>query len=364
MAVPGETWYVRLPDGRRVRARTLDALRAHLRSGRIPWESRARRSGEEGWQPLERFPELSDLLTPPEMKDGVTRSRPPELRTLGVRGVIEELYNAFDSCLGRVKWGVAAGTGLLLALGLLAFDLLADFPAEPWVPYGQAVAAVFLLAVVGVGTYVLTQMTAIELSQFRPARAAEVRDGMPRQTLRLMLAQGIVAGLVIGLMALLRVAPDWLNQLDAGDYAPLLDVSRAALAVVRLLLEVLCWPVLGLALLLLGPVLVIEDYSVLQGLREWLRLLRQHLGRIYLSEALAFALAVVMTLPLLLPVFLTAGYLSGGRDLYAVEVPALRLLAGVALTPLIAYLLVANVFIYLNLRYEFYFTPRTARADR
>jgi hypothetical protein len=29
----------------------------------------------------------------------------------------------------------------------------------------------------------------------------------------------------------------------------------------------------------------------------------------------------------------------------------------VALTPMIAYLIVANVFIYLNIRYEFFFTP-------
>jgi hypothetical protein len=32
---------------------------------------------------------------------------------------------------------------------------------------------------------------------------------------------------------------------------------------------------------------------------------------------------------------------------------ALSVLGGVALTPVIAYLTVANVFIYLNLRYEF-----------
>ena len=33
-------------------------------------------------------------------------------------------------------------------------------------------------------------------------------------------------------------------------------------------------------------------------------------------------------------------------------------LTGLALTPLIAYLIVANVFIYLNLRYEFFYSAR------
>ena len=41
-----------------------------------------------------------------------------------------------------------------------------------------------------------------------------------------------------------------------------------------------------------------------------------------------------------------------------VERIALWVLGGVALTPMIAYLMVANVFIYLNLRYEFFYSPR------
>ena len=58
---------------------------------------------------------------------------------------------------------------------------------------------------------------------------------------------------------------------------------------VRLLLEVICWPVLAIAMLLMGPIFIVEDYSIVRGLREWLGMLRQHLGRIYLYQAIAFA---------------------------------------------------------------------------
>src|SRR5258708_2906716 len=96
MASAAESWYVRLPDGRTLRARNADILRGYLSTGRIPSESTVRRSGEEEWRPLERVAELAAALPSrqvrvPEPVAGRPQAATNELRTLGVRGLVEEL---------------------------------------------------------------------------------------------------------------------------------------------------------------------------------------------------------------------------------------------------------------------------------
>jgi hypothetical protein len=84
---------------------------------------------------------------------------------------------------------------------------------------------------------------------------------------------------------------------------------------------------------------------------------RQHFSRLFFYEALAVSLAGLLTVPLVLPVALaplvlgTSALPSLGPPQEVLEI-SLSLLTGVALTPLIAYLVVANVFTYLNLRYQ------------
>ena len=118
-----------------------------------------------------------------------------------------------------------------------------------------------------------------------------------------------------------------------------------------LFLEVLCWPLLAFTLLL-APILVVEDCSIWRGFTAWLTILRQHLGRVAIYQTLVFASAAVLTLPLLAPLWLT----FGGRG--ASEIP-LYLLLGVAMAPVLTYLLVAQVFVYLNLRYEFHYSTHS-----
>jgi hypothetical protein len=360
MATAAESWYVRLPDGRTLRARNAEILRSYLSSGRIPLESRVRRSGEEEWQPLQRVAEFADALgsekpRPVEIAEAPSPSRSSnELPTVGVRGLVEELLNALDSSLNRAKLTTAAMTGVLLAVGAIALELVGSFPFGPWTLAGYLATALFLLCTVALGTVLLTQMTYIELDRHRPARSAEVRAGLVRQTLRVLFAQSLVAGLLVGLVLCFRTALPWLTEHD--DLNPYRPALLSVIAVLRLLLEVVCWPVLGLAVLLLGPLLVIEELSIVQSLREWLGMIRQHLGRVYLYEALALTLAAVLALPMLLLVAIAA--YSVGSTLGLPERIALLVLAGVALTPSIAYLPVANVFIYLNLRYEFFQSPR------
>ncbi|MSQ95650.1 MAG: hypothetical protein EXR98_13970 [Gemmataceae bacterium] len=129
----------------------------------------------------------------------------------------------------------------------------------------------------------------------------------------------------------------------------------------RLLLEVLCCTILGLALLVLNPILVVEEYSIWQGLRDWLSMLRQLLGRIYLYQAIAFTFAAVVTLPLAAPIVLAFG---DPRQLSLGEMRPFNLLVGVSLTPMLAYLLVAHVFVYLNLCYEFFYSARRSQNEK
>jgi hypothetical protein len=132
-------------------------------------------------------------------------------------------------------------------------------------------------------------------------------------------------------------------------------VLIGAAASVRLVLEVLFWPVLGLGLLL-APIVVVEECSAGRALAQWFALLGRHLGRVLVYEALAAALGVVVCLPLLFPVALAASACSPAELLNPVVSVTLAALFGLALAPLLAYLTVANLFIYLNLRYEH--TPR------
>src|SRR5262249_2934559 len=95
-----------------------------------------------------------------------------------------------------------------------------------------------------------------------------------------------------------------------------------------------------------------EECSPLAALRQWCQLVRYHLGRLFLYEGLALALGLAATLPFAIPALLTL--YRGPLAPPSVAADAARaLLFGLAATPLIAYLAVANVFIYVNLRYEY-----------
>ena len=120
-----------------------------------------------------------------------------------------------------------------------------------------------------------------------------------------------------------------------------------------MIVEVVLWPIVGFALLL-PPILVVEDCSIGKALSLWLRLLRRDMGRVFLYEALALGLGLAATLLLALPWLALFIYepVDFPQLLPAPSPSRGRVLAGLALAPLLAYLMVANVFIYINLRYE------------
>ena len=370
MATDADLWFIRLPDGRVLRAKSTEALRRYLKTGGIPWDSRVRRSNEAPWQTLDDVDAFADLVPSENVSESsdtaganqaaaqrrLKASASSDMRTLGMRGLVEELINAVDSCLQENKLIAAAVTGLGIGVTLLFRSVaLQDLPVDlHWAP--NLAAALVLLVLFCICTSILTQLTALELSRFRPAHFSEIRGGLLSSAAKLVVTLGVIGGVLVSVILLLRWLPEVLtpaNPVDAGIW---LDTLLHVIRGLRLIVEAICWPIFGLAMLLMGPTLVVEEYSIAKGLREWLGMLRQHLGRIYLYQAVAFAFAAIMTLPLLGPVLL-ASWLAP-HPLSLGESVTFYLLLGVSLTPMLAYLLVAHVFIYLNLRYEFFYSAR------
>src|SRR2546421_8428245 len=110
-----EAWFVRLPDGRVVRAKSADSVRHHIERGRIPPDAWVRRAGEEEWHSLEWTTEFADVakrrsestaapaLTPAPRGNGAAARTAHELQIVGVRGIVDELFGALDTTLLRPK---------------------------------------------------------------------------------------------------------------------------------------------------------------------------------------------------------------------------------------------------------------------
>src|SRR5439155_18281962 len=109
--------------------------------------------------------------------------------------------------------------------------------------------------------------------RLRPARPKETRHHLARNALRIAVAYLLVGGSVVAGVMALRALPGWLlDPADAGT--PGADMLAGLTTALALLLEVLLWPILGLALLL-APVLVIEECGLFSAFRQWGLLLQR-----------------------------------------------------------------------------------------
>jgi hypothetical protein len=366
MSQAPDVWYIRFPDGRILRAVSTQVVRQQLGAGHIPWDSTVRRSPEEEWVALEWTQEFSDLVegasepqeatirrrraAPADRSAAVPARAPAEkVPTVGVVAMFRELAVALDSTLARNKLFVIATAGLVVGLlPVLARALAPMFPPE-WLARLTPATGV-LLGAVSVG--LLTRLTHIELSLVRKAHWREGLAGLGRLTLRVLLTQGLVCGAVVALIIGLRILPEWLL---GGEFAGM-TTGRNALVVVAVVvgqvLEVALWPVLAFSLLL-APILVVEECSAAAALAHWLRLLRHDFRRVVLYEVLALGLGVVVLLfPLGLPLLASTGWAPDDRLQTAVGLTR-GVLASLTVAPLLGYLTVAHVFVYLNLRYGF-----------
>jgi hypothetical protein len=361
MAESPDVWYVRLPDGHVWRAASTAAVRRHLESGHIPLASRVRRSAEHAWSLLSGTREFADLV-PTRARAGPPRRQPagpaPENRlrrrasqgrvrpapTVGVRGGLGELLAALDGALARRRLLGGAAVGLLCAVVWFLARRI-RFGEEVWGPLPWLAAGFAALALGALYAVVVARMLFIELSQFRPATPGELATRLGRNWLWLLLAGVLIGGLFILLIGGLAWLGGRIQPEGAGE------VFLGVVASLRMVLEVLVLPVAGLALLL-APIVVFEERSAPRALVQWWALLWQDLSRVFAYEALVVALGVVLSLPLLGPVVLAAWSCSAAELRNPVAEGALAVLFGLALTPLITYLAVANVYIFLNLRYE------------
>jgi hypothetical protein len=369
MSRPSDAWFVRFPDGRVMHANSTVAVRHHLQAGRIPADSRVRRTIKEDWTSLDKAPEFADLV--PKRRDyhsGARAASPREplvslaegrtggvrpngwqLHAVGVRGLAGELLVAMDSTLVRAKLIIAALAGLLGAAVFIASDLSARVSDWRWLSWvGGALGFLLIWACCSA---LLTQMTFLELSRLRPGRRAEIATGVRRNLFRLLIAQLAVGGTAIAAIVFLRWVPAWLLDSRPPEALGGPEVFAGTLTAVALVLQVLLWPVLGFTLLL-APLILVEECSIGQALWQWWGLVRRHLTQVFLYESLAASLAGVASLPFVFPVALALGSAPLTGSAGSIAQATLILLTGLALTPLIAYLIVANVFIYLNLRYE------------
>ena len=118
-----------------------------------------------------------------------------------------------------------------------------------------------------------------------------------------------------------------------------------------MVLEVALWAVFFLWWLL-PAILAAEDCSIGRGLRQWLDLLKKRFRGVLMYQAMALAFGAFLTVPmfmLIAPLFLPSFCPPEGLQEMAGEVRS-RLL-GLAFSPMLTFWIVANVFIYLNLRY-------------
>lgn len=376
-----DPWYVRLPDGRTIKAKSTASVRHHVQAGHIPLNSMVRRDSEEEWAALVWVAEFADLAAPsarsiapptPDRPPQATAGRsgvsarldPMRLQTVGVRGLMDELVAALDSALSRTKMVPAFAAAILVFLGMFAARTvhrwLAEPGAFPWLPVVAGTA--FAVLILSILNALLARLTHTEVSTMRPARLRAELAGLPRSAVSVVVANALVAGGALGLLFLLQHVPGWVDQgvADAGlGRRPRAAIFTPVLVVVQLL-SVFAWLVVGLCWLL-TPAIVVEESSWLAGIREWRQLIREHFGRVLVYEGLAVLLGIAVALPVTLAVSLAlvgqprlVPAWPAGAVPYesAVTGTVAAILEALTVAPVLAVLGVANVFIYLNLRYE------------
>jgi hypothetical protein len=374
-----DPWYVRLPDGRTIKAKSTASVRHHIEAGHVPLNSMVRRDSGEEWANLIWVAEFADLgahagATPPTPtgsgsttppRSGVAaRLDPMRLQTVGIRGLIDELIAALDSTLSRPKMVPAFAASVLIYLGMFGARAVHHLVLDPkeyaWIPVVASTA--FALIVLSVLNAVLAKLTHLELSTMKPARLGEALRSFGSYVPQALIANAIFAGGGLGLLFLMQHIPGWTAKWlhDAGMSDTAREIIFTPILVVVFLLSLLVWIVVGLCWLLTAAI-VVEETSWLAGVREWRQLLREHFGRIVVYEGLTILLGVAIALPLTLavslalhglPAFYPAWPLTAGSGSNWVQGGVEAAIQGLTAAPLLALLAVANVFIYLNLRYE------------
>ena len=156
MIAADDSWFIRFPDGRVIRAANSIVVRQNIQQRQLVPGCMVRRSGEDTWQPIERVREFAELLgvtsggldSDPQAsrrsiddESGVmaappvgvsSRLDPRRLRTTDVRPVLQDLLAALNTALTRRKLIAAVLlTGLCGAILTAAHVTATLSPAAP-----------------------------------------------------------------------------------------------------------------------------------------------------------------------------------------------------------------------------------------
>ncbi len=371
-----DPWFVRLPDGRVLNAKSTASVRHHVEAGNIPLNSKARRNADSEWAALSKIPEFADLTVPggrstPSVYDlapgqsengsatdtpsGVSaRLDPLRLQTVGIRGLVDELIAAFDSTINSRKLVVAglAGVTMLLSTFIIDKSFSSINNGTHWLTYLIAVPLDFFILAAVVA--VLSRQTHLELSRMKPVTIDEASQRIVPLVFRVFIGYVLTIGVGVGLWVLFDRVPHWLADWTASQGAAFSEFVLTFGAIVSLILVLVIAHMIVLSSLV-APILVVEECSVGDALREWRALIKEHRVRVLVYEGMALALALIAALPVALPVYFA---LTLGPSINLIQpnwmMGAARAgMVGLAIGPAIAFLTIANLFIYLNLRYEY-----------
>lgn len=374
-------WYVRLPDGRVLRAASTAVLRQELSARHIPLNSTVRRAPSDEWVSLEWTQEFADVVEdlaahPPSESRRLpgasrvhavngphsanaaadfaatvgSRLDPERLHFVGVRSYLEELLSALDSTLVAKKMLLGLIVGVLLGTVFL-IEPAAWFEHDGRWLTPSRLLLVFCFVAIDVVIGLLTRLSYIELTRLRPARWREGLNGLGQLTASVVVTKMFVWGIAGGSLVLLRWLPFWLGPTPQELEGEGPQILGASAVVVGMVGEVLLYPAFFFWWLL-PPLLVVEGCTIGDGLRQWLGLLRRHLGRVLLYQTMAVAVGLLVTAPFLLliaPLFSSAFHPPEGLE--EVTHRTRLCLLGLACAPLLVYWTTSNLFIYLNLRY-------------
>lgn len=381
-----DIWYIRFPDGRVLRAASTTILRQELSARRIPLGSTVRRAPSDEWVSLEWTQEFADLIeelaskppprrspnaaalphnhtapvapsarhagTPDNDHPATVGSRldPSRLHLVGVHGYFDELLAALDSTLVGKKLLLGLIAGLLLG-AMFVLSRAASFEqADGSLPIVWLLLALGLFVVDGVGV-LLARLTYLELARLRPPSWREGLRGLGRLIVWVAISQLLIWGILGSLIVLFRWLPFWLGPGDAESWTTSQQIVAGIDLAVGMILEVLVYLVFALWWLL-PSLLAAENCTVWSGLGQWLSLLRRNLGSVLLYQVMAVAVGGLLTVPFWLligPLMLPSFYPP--EELHEVASAMRLVLVGLACAPLLTYWIIANVFIYLNLRY-------------
>jgi hypothetical protein len=377
MKRPRDAWYLRLPNGQEIKAKSTAAVLYHIQQGTIPKNSWARRSRAEEWLKLEWHAEFTEAVTgikpareteasessptPAFVTSGAAsvaaRLDPMQLRTVGVQGILEDLLASIDTAFRRSKLLIAFLGAALIGLAVGGIPYAADKLAQSQSPANQPpahpglihlIATLAAAAIFAVTNALLTKITYLELSTSRLVSFREATQGIVRSAVKLLVVTIALVGGAFYLMSLLHRLPEWVtvppHQIAQADLGT--RILGGAASIFSLLCEVFLWIALVLTGLL-PSILVGEDSSLVGGVFEWLRLVRAYFGRIALAEVLTLGTGVLLAAPVYIPIQRAlvhyASYLP-----HPVEMVALAT-SGTAFLLVVA---VSNVFIFLDAKYE------------